>query len=194
LAARLGSAAGVSKARLSGFGTSSMKYTNRGQIAADIKMLEGREPGLAMLAWSALLLLMILASATLPAIASAKTNARSAPHYNCEFSSSDPKRGEERSVRFSFDAAEPFSISDTYAFGHWVRTTIVTDDQVVEQAILFDNTREPDRPSAFLLNVLNRRDLSLHRQTVRIDAKTRERMVESDRWGVCVRIAEPKAR
>jgi hypothetical protein len=193
-AARLGSAADVTKARLSALERAcDMKFTKSGHYLADLKFGDAYKLALAMLVWPAISALTILASATFAFSGIKATKAGSTLEYRCEYSDKSLQR-EERVWNFYFDTGLPYDFIDMVAFGHTIRTTVVTDDQVVEQRMSFENANQPDRLTAISFIVLNRRDLSIRRHTERVDLKTRERTIESDRSGVCALATGRKAR
>lgn len=171
-----------------------MKFSRSGHDLADLKLRDWHKFALAVLIWPAISGLIILASLAFAVPATKAIKADLPLDYRCEYTSADPKKGEERWRNFFFDPGIPYDFIDMFAFDHTIRTTVVTDDQVVKQWMLFDNASQPDRPTAISFTGLNRHNLAFRPHTARTDPRTRERKVASDRSGLCVLATGRKAR
>jgi hypothetical protein len=168
---------------------SSMTSIKTGHIWANVEIGDWRTPALSVVASFALAAMMLVTAA--PA-----RSAAAAPFLNfyCAYGDKGASKIQSEGFNFSFQPNVPYDFIDMIGFGHSIRSTTVTRDQVVEQSVMMNDGTQPSRAEAFDVTIMDRQTLKFRRLIYKVDQKTRDRKVEMDRSGQCTAVKPRAAR
>jgi hypothetical protein len=135
---------------------------------------------------------VVALAAIMPASA-ASANSPATDFY-CEYGDNVASKRQSSGFNFSFQPDVPYDFIDMFGFGHSIRSTTVTRDQVVEQSVMMTDNTHPSRAESFGLIVMDRRTMKFRRLIYSVDQQTHESKVEMDRSGQCAPVKPRAAR
>jgi hypothetical protein len=144
--------------------------------------------------WSSKIAQMAVVALAAIMPASAAPAKSPATDFYCEYGDKVASKKQSAGFNFSFQPDVPYDFIDMFGFGHSIRSTVVTRDQVVEQSIMMDDSTHLSRAESFGLIVMDRRTMKFQRQIYSVDQKTLDRKLEMDRSGQCTPVKPRAAR
>jgi hypothetical protein len=115
--------------------------------------------------------------------------------FYCKYGDKGDKiasKAHSEGFNFSFKPSVPYDFIDMFGFGHSIRTATVTPDQVVEQSVLMNDSKHPSRAEIFDVTTMDRKTLKFRRIIYKVDQRTFEHTVDTDRSGQCSPV-QPRA-
>jgi hypothetical protein len=168
---------------------SSMTSSKTGHIWANVEIGDWRAPALSVVAWFALAAMVLVT-----AVPARSMTAAPFLNFYCAYGDTGASKAQSEGFNFSFQPDVPYDFIDMFGFGHSIRSTTVTQDQVVEQSVMMNDSIHPSRAEVFDVTVMDRQTQKFRRLIYKVDPKTRDRKVEMDRSGQCTPVKARAAR